>query len=224
MSNRKELLERAEALGLSFPKNVKTEALEKAIAEQEAKTEPIEEQTISGEQAQVGSEMVEQLKEQLRQEYEQKLQKKIEEITSNVEENINKKVEEHATVTMTAGQRKLQRMREAKKLIRVIVTCRDPQKAAWDGEIISVGNDTIGEVKRYVPFNNEEGWHIEKIIYDALKNKKCSVFVNKRNNRGERVQEAKQISAYGITVLPDLTPNELEQLAAAQRARQSIDD
>jgi hypothetical protein len=97
-------------------------------------------------------------------------------------------------------------------------------KQSWDGEIFSVGNDVIGEVKRYVPFNIDSGWHIEKIIYDMLKSKECTVFVNKRNKNGDRIQEAKQIKAYGITVLPPLSKEELEELAASQRARHAIDE
>ena len=53
----------------------------------------------------------------------------------------------------------------ALKLQRVIVRSNDPLKRESAGEIFTVGNKIINDgkpVKKYIPFNNEDGWHIPK--------------------------------------------------------------
>ena len=72
-------------------------------------------------------------------------------------------------------------------------------------------------------FNADDGYHIPKIIYNSMKDRECTVFINKRVN-GENVKVGKQIKAYSIEVLEPLTQEELEQLGRDQKARQSIDD
>lgn len=111
----------------------------------------------------------------------------------------------------------------AMKLVRVIVTPNNPSKKDLEGEIFSVAN-SICSIKRYVPYNNEKGWHIENILYHMLKEKKTQVFSNKTLKDGTSVRVGREIPAYNITVLPPLTEKEKEDLAKAQRARQSIED
>lgn len=108
------------------------------------------------------------------------------------------------------------RMRDqAMKLVRVIVTPMDPLKKEYTGEIFTVGNSVVGMVSRMVPYNNEEGWHVEQIILDTLKEKKVQVFVKKKVN-GKEHKEGKLIPAFGIQVLDPLTKVELGELAQRQ--------
>ena len=96
-------------------------------------------------------------------------------------------------------------------------------KQNWDGEIITVSNDVVGDVKKYVPFNVEEGYHVPQMILNMLADRKCTIFVNKKGRDGKYVQTAKMINAHAIEYLPDLTQDELDELARAQAARLSID-
>ena len=111
---------------------------------------------------------------------------------------------------------------EANKLIRVIVTPNEPEKRSLNGEIFSVSNDVINQ-KKFVSFNNENGWHIPMGLYYMLKDKKFQTFRDVEIN-GKEVKRGSLIPAYNITVLDPLTPKELKQLAESQAARNSIKD
>ena len=71
----------------------------------------------------------------------------------------------------------MQRM-EAMKLMRVVVSCMNPAKQAWEGEIFTVSNDIVGTVKKFVPFNVDTGYHIPHIIYEQLMERMCQIFVS----------------------------------------------
>jgi hypothetical protein len=100
-------------------------------------------------------------------------------------------------------------------LIHVRIQCMNPAKRDWPGEIISVGSAKLGTFKKYVPFNNEP-YHIPKIIYDMMAEKKCSAFFNGTDNRGHKTRKARQINEYAIEVLAPLTTQELKDLARKQ--------
>lgn len=116
-----------------------------------------------------------------------------------------------------------QRRRNASKLIRIRVVCMDPNKASLEGEWISVGSAKLGTFKKYVQFNAEDGWHVPNIIYEHMKERKCSVFQMTKGPRGEKIAKAKQIPAYSIEVLPPLSRQELKELAQRQAMAGSID-
>jgi hypothetical protein len=107
-------------------------------------------------------------------------------------------------------------------LVRVNIHCNDPAKKEWPGEIITVSNSVI-EAKKYVKYDTTEGYHIPKIIYLALKDKDIQLFRTIKSTKGVDIKEPYLAKAYAIEVLPPLTQKELEQLAADQRARHSID-
>jgi len=108
------------------------------------------------------------------------------------------------------------RKQNAGKLVRVRVTCMNPAKKDWDGEIISVGSAKIGTYKKFVKFNTEDGWHIPHIIYEYLKEKKCSIFITVVDQKGQKVRKAKLVNEFSIEVLPALTKEELKELAQRQ--------
>ena len=105
--------------------------------------------------------------------------------------------------------------RKVGALIHCRIQCMNPNKKDWPGEIISVGSAKLGTFKKYIPFNNEP-YHIPKIIYDMLKEKKCSQFYNTTDMRGNKTRKARQINEYAIEVLDPLTPEELKDLARRQ--------
>ena len=114
--------------------------------------------------------------------------------------------------------------KEVAKLIRIRLTCMNPAKKEWDGEVISVGNSTVGTFKKYIPFNADEGWHVPKIIYDFLCERQCQVFTTVTNSRGDKVRKGKLIKEFSIEVLPQLTEAELQELARRQAMSRSIGD
>ena len=117
---------------------------------------------------------------------------------------------------------RLEAQRKASELVRIRVTCMNPAKKEWEGEIFTVGNSTVGTFKKYVPFNADEGWHVPWIIYEQLKERECQVFVTKRDERGNTTRTGKLIKEFAIEVLPNLTEEELKDLAQRQAMAKSV--
>jgi hypothetical protein len=101
------------------------------------------------------------------------------------------------------------------RLVRCRVTCMNPAKKAWEGEIISVGSAKNGTFKKFIPFDGRE-YHIPNVIYEELKNREYSVFSTVRNERGQEIKKARLVKEFAIDVLPPLTPKELEKLRKEQ--------
>lgn len=116
----------------------------------------------------------------------------------------------------TEAQRRKRRQMEAQRLVRIRLTCMNPAKKDWDGEIITVGNSTVGTIKKFVPFNAEEGWHVPHFIYEVLKARQCQIFVPVKTKNGVTVRQGKLIKEFAIEVLDPLTPAELRDLAQRQ--------
>jgi hypothetical protein len=113
--------------------------------------------------------------------------------------------------------------KEAGRLIRIHLTCMNPAKKEWDGEIFAVGNSAVGTFKKFVPFNADEGWHVPKIIFDYLVEKQCQVFYSGKDSRGNMVRKGKLIKEFNIVVLPALTTEELAELARRQALGRNIE-
>ena len=106
--------------------------------------------------------------------------------------------------------------KEARKLLRLRVICMNPAKKEWEGDTFTVGNTLIGTVNRYVPFGNDNGWHVENIIYKMMKRRECQIYVTGKDGKGNSVRKAKLIKEFAIEILPDLTPEEIRALAQRQ--------
>lgn len=128
-----------------------------------------------------------------------------------------------APVEETMGQKRNRMKREALALVRVRLTCMNPAKAEWEGEILTAGNSLIGSVKKYVPFNADEGWHIPNILLQQLRERQCQIFHTVPDARGNKVRKGKLIKEFAIEVLPPLTPEELSDLARRQAMSKAID-
>ena len=123
-------------------------------------------------------------------------------------------------IPMTAEKFNRDRLAQNRKrvaqLVRCRVTCMNPNKKEWPGEIISVGSAKLGTFKKYVPFNTGEPYHLPRIIFDVLKEKKCSVFFNETNAQGHKVRKSRLINEYALDELPRLTKEELKDLEQRQ--------
>ena len=114
----------------------------------------------------------------------------------------------------TQNQFRVRKQREAAELVRVQVTCMNPNKREWDGEVFTVGNRVIGTFKKYVPFDVE--WHVPRAIFNVLKDRECQIFVSKKDERGRQKREGKLIKEFNVVELPKLTEEELKDLAQRQ--------
>ena len=132
--------------------------------------------------------------------------------------------EYNQTAIRPAMKKKLDLVKKATKLVRCVVTNRNPMKAKWEGEVIAVGNDIGVNEKKYVPFSLESGYHLPQIIVNALNDKKCTIFVNKKGADGKTIQVGKLIKEYAIETLDPLTQKEYDELGASQRARGAIEE
>jgi len=123
--------------------------------------------------------------------------------------------------TQEVANRKRQ---EALKLVRVVVNCMNPNKQLWEGEIFTISNRVIGTAKKFVPFNQEAGYHIPHVIYEYLLDRQCQVFYTVTDPKtGSKTRRGKLIKEFNVVVLPSLTQKELHELAALQAATRSID-
>ncbi len=116
------------------------------------------------------------------------------------------------------------RKAEGMSLVRIIVRPNDPLKIDATGDIFTVGSNVINDgqaVKKYVPYNNDEGWHVPKIIFEHIKNAECQIFSRTTRN-GQEIMEPKNIKAYNVEVLPPLTPDEVDKLRVKQKATGSV--
>jgi hypothetical protein len=111
---------------------------------------------------------------------------------------------------------------DASKLVRINVTCMNPNKKEWFGEVFTISN-SLGRWRKFVPFNSDEGYHVPNIIYQFMKERKCQIFVNKKNDKGEPIRTGKIIKEFAIDLLEPLTKVELDNLRKEQAARQGME-
>ena len=108
------------------------------------------------------------------------------------------------------------------KLIRVRVTCNDPQFKKHNGLTRAAGSTTFFR-KRFVPFNRET--HIEQVIFDNMKRAQYQWFEEKVNRTtGRKYKVPRSSPSFVIEELPALTKAEYDELARDQRSRGSFDD
>lgn len=199
------LKQRARLMGLTFSNNIGVEALAKKIEEklaEDAGSDTGEDDIPDAEEEDVDAVDIE---------VEQA--KATAPVTRRTTNTVQKK--------LTLRQHLL---REAKKLVRIRVTCMDPKKRDLPGEIFTVANEYIGTVRKHVPFGEatENGYHVPNCIYEMMRDRKfLQIRVIKKNGR-EFVSQ-KWVREFAIEVLPNLTETELARLATAQIAAGTVE-
>jgi hypothetical protein len=116
------------------------------------------------------------------------------------------------------------RRKTASRLIRIRVTNMNPNKKSWPGEIISVGSAKLGTFKKYVPYNVADGWHVPTIIYEAMKDRMCTIFYEGKDDKGRKVKRTRRVPEFSIEVMPPLASAELKDLADRQAKSFTIDN
>ena len=121
------------------------------------------------------------------------------------------------------NSRRARLKRQAFELVRIRMTCMNPAKREWEGELFTAGNSVVGSVTKYVPFNNDEGWHVPRIILNQIQQRMCQIFVTVKDSRGNSARKGKLIKEFAVEVLPQLTKEELDELARRQAMSKAID-
>lgn len=117
----------------------------------------------------------------------------------------------------------------AKALVlrRVTIVNLDPSDAELSGAVITVMNKYTGKVSKFVPFGegSENGYHVPQILLNYLEDQK---FVLRKQIKGGtfgvKTYKTTMVPKFNITILPDLTPDELKNLADRQAASGAISD
>lgn len=111
---------------------------------------------------------------------------------------------------------------ENMRLIRIRITNLDPKKSNLPGEIITVANEFLGTVRKFVPFGEvtDGGYHVPYCIYKLLKSRK---FLNIRTVKNpadplKPIIQQNWVNEFALEVLPQLTQEELDKLASTQAA------
>lgn len=136
--------------------------------------------------------------------------------------SLKKKITEHLNKESVeeSNQHYQEHYTENMKLVRVIVTPVDSAKRDYQGEYFCVGNELLGTVKRFVPFNEE--WMVENILVKHIKSKEFQFIQSKDGEKGTRHLVSKIIPAYNVTILPSPTKAEIEDLKRIQEAREGV--
>lgn len=117
-------------------------------------------------------------------------------------------------------------LKEQMKLVRLRITNLDPKKAKLQGEIITVANEYLGTVKKFVPFGEttDEGYHVPFCIYTVLKERTFVQIKTKKDKKtGTNFVESRDVREFALEVLPPLTERELAHLAASQAAAGGVE-
>lgn len=160
----------------------------------------------------------------------EKLREKIEAAQAKDEPEVKEAAVNPLGEKQEAGVKKMtlgQKIRaEQTRLIRVRIQNLDPKKKDLPGEIITVANEYMGTVRKFVPFGEvtDNGYHIPYCIYEFLKERKFINITTRKGKNGLPDIRATEAREFSIEVLPPLTEAELAQLAQAQIAAGSLND
>lgn len=117
----------------------------------------------------------------------------------------------------TEIQMKMRLRKEMTKLVRCQVSCMDPSRKGWRGELFTVGNSLTGSITKFIPFDAPNGWHIPLIILNAMRERVYQHHYKVKID-GKEVNKQRAMPAFGIVELSPLTIDELETI----NERQSI--
>ena len=127
-----------------------------------------------------------------------------------------------------AAQKSLrqQMVDEQMKLVRLRITNLDPKKKDLPGEILTVANEYLGTVRKFIPFGEvtDGGFHVPFCLYTMMKDRKfLDIRVRKDRRTGTTFTEQRWVSEFALEILDPLTPKEIDDLAKAQMAAGSIE-
>ena len=110
--------------------------------------------------------------------------------------------------------------KEQLRLVRVRIQNFNPAKKDLQGEILCVSNELIGDVKKYIPYQGEgaEAWHVPYALYRHLQERVFTETKMVKGANNTRYPVRRQVKEFQVTLLPQLTPEEIADLKKAQMA------
>lgn len=112
-------------------------------------------------------------------------------------------------------------MRDQMKLVRVRIANLDPSKKDLSGEILTVANEYIGTVRKFIPFGEatDEGYHVPQCLLSMMQERKFQTIRTIKDRRTGTVRvETGEAREFAIEILEPLSEAEMRQLATAQQA------
>ena len=106
--------------------------------------------------------------------------------------------------------------KDALKLVRCQISCNNPNKKSYQGEIFAARNSLVPEVKKFVPFNVPT--HVPQILLNVIKEKQLQLFKKEKNAKGVMMTKPYLVAEYNIQELPPLTKEEFEAIKQRQLA------
>lgn len=113
--------------------------------------------------------------------------------------------------------------KDANRLVRIRLTCMNPDKTQWPGEVFDVGNAITGSIKKFVPFEAEDGYHVPYMIYEVLVARKYQQHKKVRLPNGAWGIKSGLVREFAVEVLSPLTREGMSELATRQALNHSID-
>ena len=115
--------------------------------------------------------------------------------------------------------------KEKMKLVRLRITNLDPKKKDLPGEILTVANEYLGTVRKFVPFGEQtdNGYHVPYCLYELMKNRKFLNIKTRKGPKGQTIVEQQWVREFALEILPPLTEAELARLSAAQQAAGGVE-
>lgn len=185
---RSTLIEEAKRLGVEFKNNIGIETLYNRV-NAARKGETLNEEELENENVKQGDKIAPNL------------------------ENVNLVPQEELKLSPELARQKKREYLETK--VRVQITCNDPMKSDWQGEILEVSNNIISRKKEFVPFNVP--WHVNRFILNMLEERTFTHHYTVKIG-GKIVNRHKLAKAFSITPLPPLTKQEIEAIGRKQLA------
>jgi hypothetical protein len=108
-------------------------------------------------------------------------------------------------------------------LVRLRITNLDPKKKDLPGEILTVANEYLGTVRKYIPYGEvtDNGFHVPMCLYRQLQ-ERTFVSIKVRKVNGREHVESQDAREFSLEVLEPLTADELSRLAASQAAANGL--
>lgn len=115
--------------------------------------------------------------------------------------------------------------KEKMKLVRLRITNLDPKKKDLPGEILTIGNEYLGTVRKFVPFGEatDNGYHVPYCLYEMMRDRKFLSIKTRKGPKGQTIVEQQMVREFALEILPPLTEAELARLSAAQLSAGGIE-
>jgi len=123
----------------------------------------------------------------------------------------------------TPAQKKMRLRKKASRLVRFRLTCMNPNKKKWPGEIFTVSNSFVGTFKRHIPFNANR-WHCEEMLLNMIKDRKFTEFYEVKDKKGRTAKRTKLVREFAIDELSPLTEKEIADLKLQQGLANNLGD